>query len=72
MVKATLAINIRSPFSLNFVQFIRLYNKKEIEQHLSHDSSIELDQVHKYQFTPGISARLHKQSAFGKPTKFDW
>src|SRR6202035_1980185 len=36
-----------------------------------HDSSVELDQVLKDQLTPAISARLHKQSAFRKPTKFD-
>jgi hypothetical protein len=37
-----------------------------------HDLSVELDQVLKGEFTPGISARLHKQSAFRKPAKFDW
>src|ERR1700677_2784720 len=36
-----------------------------------HDSSVELDQVLKDQATPAISARLHKQSAFRKPAKFD-
>src|SRR6202162_6377241 len=36
-----------------------------------HDSSVELDQVLKDQLTPAISARLHKQSTFRKPTKFD-
>src|SRR6195952_2722397 len=36
-----------------------------------HDSSVELDQVLKDQWTPAISARLHKQSAFRKPAKFD-
>src|ERR1700719_1814458 len=36
-----------------------------------HDSSVELDQVLKDQVTPAISARLHKQSAFRKPAKFD-
>jgi len=36
-----------------------------------HDSSVELDQVLKDQPAPTISARLHKQSAFGKPAKFD-
>src|SRR5450759_5918020 len=34
-------------------------------------SSVELDQVLKDQLTPAISARLHKQSAFRKPAKFD-
>src|ERR1700684_4697913 len=37
-----------------------------------HDSSVELDQVLKDQLTPAISARLHKQSTFQKPAKFDW
>src|ERR1700682_3624038 len=36
-----------------------------------HDSSVELDQVLKDQLTPAISARLHKQSTFQKPAKFD-
>src|ERR1700676_4224856 len=36
-----------------------------------HDSSVELDQVLKDQLTPAISARLHKQSTFRKPAKFD-
>src|SRR6202521_138789 len=36
-----------------------------------HDSSVELDQVLKDQPTPAISARLHKQSTFRKPAKFD-
>src|ERR1700712_5631964 len=36
-----------------------------------HDSSVELHQVLKDQLTPAISARLHKQSAFRKPTKID-
>src|SRR5580698_9386463 len=36
-----------------------------------HDSSVELDQVLKDQLTPAISARLHKQSSFQKPTKCD-
>src|ERR1700722_3403048 len=36
------------------------------------DSSIEFDQVLKDQLTPAISVRLHKQSAFRKPSKFDW
>src|ERR1035438_2864663 len=36
-----------------------------------HDSSVELDQVLKDQSTPAISARLHKQSTFRKPAKFD-
>src|SRR5882757_9849318 len=36
-----------------------------------HDSSGELDQVLKDQLTPAISARLHKQSTFRKPAKFD-
>src|SRR3984885_12528500 len=35
------------------------------------DSSVELDQVLKDQPAPAISARLHKQSAFRKPAKFD-
>src|SRR5471032_3253504 len=35
------------------------------------DSSVELDQVLKDQLTPAISARLHKQSTFRKPAKFD-
>src|SRR5476649_362281 len=34
-------------------------------------SSVELDQVLKDQLTPAISARLHKQSTFRKPAKFD-
>src|ERR671919_2623140 len=38
---------------------------------LMHDSSVELDQVLKDQLTPAISARLHKQSTFQKPAKFD-
>src|SRR6202161_1866794 len=36
-----------------------------------HDSSVELNQVLKDQLTPAISARLHKQSTFRKPAKFD-
>src|ERR1700682_4019934 len=36
-----------------------------------HDSSVEFDQVLKDQLTPAISARLHKQSTFRKPAKFD-
>src|SRR5450432_4200923 len=32
---------------------------------------VELDQVLKDQLTPAISARLHKQSTFRKPAKFD-
>ena len=36
-----------------------------------HDSSVELDQVLKDQPAPAISARLHKQSTFRKPAKFD-
>src|ERR1700730_5935015 len=36
-----------------------------------HDSSVELDQVLEDQLTPAISARLHKQSTFRKPAKFD-
>jgi hypothetical protein len=36
-----------------------------------HDSLVELDQVLKDQLTPAISARLHKQSTFRKPAKFD-
>src|ERR1700680_251389 len=36
-----------------------------------HDSSVELDQVLKDQLTPAIFARLHKQSTFRKPAKFD-
>ena len=35
-------------------------------------SSVEIDQVLKDQFTPGISVRLYKQSTFRKPAKFDW
>jgi len=35
------------------------------------DSSVELDQVLEDQWTPAISARLHKQSAFRKPAKCD-
>ena len=35
------------------------------------DSSVEIDQVLKDQFTPAISAGLHKQSTFRKPAKFD-
>jgi hypothetical protein len=35
------------------------------------DPSVELDQVLKDQLTPAISARLHKQSTFRKPAKFD-
>jgi hypothetical protein len=37
-----------------------------------HDSLAELNQVLKDQLTPAISARLHKQSTFRKPAKFDW
>src|SRR5450631_3332963 len=36
-----------------------------------HDSLAELNQVLKDQLTPAISARLHKQSTFRKPAKFD-
>jgi len=36
-----------------------------------HDPSVELDKVFKDQFTPAISARLHKHSTFRKPAKFD-
>src|SRR6202140_355585 len=36
-----------------------------------HDSSVELDQVLEDQLTPAISPRLHKQSTFRKPAKFD-
>src|SRR5450432_922933 len=32
---------------------------------------VKLDQVLKDQLTPAISARLHKQSTFRKPAKFD-
>src|SRR5882724_1074278 len=35
------------------------------------DSSVELDQVLEDQLTPTISSRLHKQSTFRKPAKFD-
>jgi len=38
---------------------------------LPRKSSVELDQIPKDQLTPAISARLHKQSSFRKPTKFD-
>src|SRR5579862_1361917 len=34
-------------------------------------SSVELDQILEDQPTPTISARLHEQSAFRKPAKFD-
>src|ERR1700736_3320353 len=37
----------------------------------AHDSSVELDQVLKDQLPPAISARLHKQSTFREPAKFD-
>src|SRR5260370_15169501 len=36
-----------------------------------HRSRLVLDQVLKDQLTPPISARLHKQSTFRKPAKFD-
>src|SRR5262245_26683282 len=35
-------------------------------------SSVELDQVLEDQMTPAVSTRLDQQSAFRKPTKFDW
>src|SRR5258708_34426261 len=36
-----------------------------------HRSRLLLEQVLKDQLTPAISARLHKQSTFQKPAKFD-
>src|SRR5664279_3690124 len=36
-----------------------------------HDSSVELDQVLEDQPAPAISPRLHQQSTFRKPAKFD-
>jgi hypothetical protein len=36
-----------------------------------HASSVELDQVLEDQPAPTISARLHKQSAFGKAAQLD-
>src|SRR6202011_6252818 len=46
------------------------FNKKE-HRTIDRDSSVELPQVLKDQLTPAISARLHKQSTFRKPAKFD-
>src|SRR5664279_5318215 len=45
-------------------------NKDRVEI-CDHDSSVELDKVLENQPTPAISPRLHKQSTFRKPAKFD-
>src|SRR6267154_2301146 len=45
--------------------------RQDLIELCDHDSSVELDQVLKDQLTPAISARLHKQSTFRKPAKFD-
>src|SRR5664279_5979763 len=45
-------------------------NKDRVEI-CDHDSSVELDKVLEDQPTPAISPRLHKQSTFRKPAKFD-
>jgi hypothetical protein len=38
---------------------------------LGHDPSVELDHILEDQPAPTVSTRLHKQSTFGKPAKFD-
>src|ERR1700712_5538364 len=55
-------------FSCVLIDIAPLQDRIKIRDH---DSLVELDQVLKDQLTPAISARLHKQSTFGKAAKFD-